>query len=126
MIRLLLAAFFLFCLSSCSTLKDEDCENRDWKDQGFRDASKGYSPEMYQTYLKVCEQSETKETLELFQSGYQEGALKYCTFEKGILVGEAERPYPKVCPKEKFSEFHRGFLLGKKKALKRGPIKKEN
>lgn len=111
-----LTFFSLFC--SCSTLKDEDCDNRDWNQQGFMDASKGYSFEMYDTYLKVCGQSETPETKELYRNGHKLGAKKYCTYNKGELVGESGRPYPQVCPKTSFPEFERGYKKGKKKALK--------
>ena len=117
MIKLLSLALLLFTFS-CSTLKDEDCTERNWKEQGFRDASKGYSDSMYETYLKVCEQEKSASTLALYMEGYDIGAKKYCTLNKGILVGEAGRPYPEVCPKEQFPEFNKGFLKGKKKTLK--------
>lgn len=107
-----------FILISCSTLKDEDCSNRNWHQQGLSDGERGYSSEMYTTYKKVCEQGEDPKTKKTYLQGYQKGAEKYCTYDKGKLVGESGRPYPTVCPSKKFPKFEKGYNLGKKKALK--------
>lgn len=112
--------FFLIplILVGCSTLKDEDCNNRNWFKQGFSDGERGYSSEMYTTYKKVCEQTEDPQTKKDYSQGYKEGAKKYCTYDKGVLVGQSGRPYPTVCPKEIFPDFNKGYISGKKKALK--------
>lgn len=110
--------FIAITLSSCSTLKDEDCQNRDWREQGNYDGAKGYTKEMYYTYLKVCEQTENKASLDQYLEGYQTGSKRYCTYNKGLLVGESGRPYPQVCPREEYPDFDKGFKKGKKKTLK--------
>ncbi len=107
-----------FILSGCSTLKDEECQNRDWQMQGLLDGQKGYSKAMYSTYLKVCEQNETKVTRDSYMKGYRNGTDRYCTFNKGILVGESGRTYPDACPADDYPKFSQGYKKGKKKALK--------
>lgn len=105
-------------LFSCSTLKDEECSSRNWHKQGLSDGERGYSAEMYLTYKKVCDQKEDPQSKEDYLNGYTQGAIKYCTFDKGVLVGQSGRPYPTVCPPRDFPQFNDGFKKGKKKALK--------
>jgi hypothetical protein len=109
---------FALLLSSCSTLKDEECQNRDWHQQGLFDGQKGYSKEMYTTYLKVCEQQESSQSKEAYLKGYLQGTKRYCTYNKGLLVGESGRPYPDACPSDNYPQFSQGYKKGKKKALK--------
>lgn len=112
--------FFLlpFLLFSCSTLKDEECQNRDWYKQGLSDGERGYSSEMFKTYKMVCEEREDQKSLDRYNEGYRLGTQKYCTFNKGILVGESGRPYPSACPSKRYPKFKNGYQEGKKKALK--------
>jgi hypothetical protein len=112
----------ILLISSCgSTLKEEDCSQRDWLEQGLSDASRGLEKSMYSTYLKVCSQIEKANTLEQYLKGYLQGAKRYCSFYQGKLVGESARPFPSVCEVAKFDEFSKGYIEGKKakkKALK--------
>lgn len=110
---------FLSLLLSCSSpsLREEDCLNRDWTQQGKRDAQKGLSKAMYSTYIKVCNLRSQNKRLELYNSGYREGQISYCNYQNGFLVGESGREFPDVCLIKDYPQYRKGFLSGQKKGL---------
>lgn len=111
--KILISSLILLSLLSCSTIKEEDCENRNWYQQGFLDGSSGLDRSMYDTYLKVCEQKETPESKETFMKGHALGSTKYCTKRNGYLVGESGRPLPKQCDSLEFPDFKEGYEKGR-------------
>jgi hypothetical protein len=108
---------FLFVLFSCATsIQEEDCQ-KNMRDSGFQDASRGLSSSMFHTYKKYCEWKDIDQKKASYIQGYKEGTKGYCVRRQGLMIAEAGRPFPQQC--KSFKEFSYGFAEGKKKALKK-------
>lgn len=106
-----------FLLSSCATsIQEEDC-NKNMRDVGFQDASKGLSSSMFKTYQSYCDWKDVNQQKASYLQGYNEGLNGYCTKRQGNLVGESGRPFPNQCKGRQ--EFSFGYAEGKKKALQK-------
>jgi hypothetical protein len=112
-------------MSSCSSsIRDEDCKNLNWKEQGSRDAARGLSLSMFETHQKICLQGASfQKEIKLYKLGYQQGQKKYCHYRIGKLLGVSGSPINPSCDQVKFPLYYKGYEEGakesKKKALQR-------
>lgn len=111
-IGLLIAA--LLFLASCASLTKEECLVSDWQVIGQRDGEQGQDPQrQFRRHITACEKVKVTPDHVLWNQGYQQGLVRYCTPVKGLVVGQQGAVYNNVCPAHSERGFLRGYLLGK-------------
>jgi hypothetical protein len=110
---LLLAVLAIFFLSSCATLKKDDCVEGNWSGIGFNDAAAGLkSASQFGAHSKACAKYKIAPNVALYKSGYNKGLLKFCTTNNGYQHGTDKKEYFGVCPNTTQPEFLKGYLAG--------------
>lgn len=105
----------VFLLSSCASLSKEECLTSDWQVIGQRDGAQGEDPQrQFQRHITACEKVKVTPNHTLWNQGYQQGLINYCTPVRGLSVGQEGRTYLRVCPASSERGFLNGYVLGKK------------
>ena len=100
-------------LTSCATLEPEECKTADWVKLGYSDAMSGSSV-MLSDYSKDCAKAGVTPDQTAYMSGYNNGAKAFCTYDKGVEVGEKGKSVSGLCNKPGLAEdFNRGLAKGK-------------
>lgn len=109
-------------LTSCATLEPEECKTADWVKLGYSDAMSGSSV-MLSDYSKDCAKAGVTPDQTAYMSGYNNGAKAFCTYDKGVEVGEKGKSVSDLCNKPGLAEeFNRGLEKGKKLYAKQKEI----
>lgn len=112
-IILLSAVFALLFLSSCATLKKDDCVEGNWSGIGFNDAAAGLkSGSQFGAHTKACSKYKITPNTAQYNSGYKKGLLQFCTASKGYKHGVEKEEYYAVCPQGLQRNFLKGYLAG--------------
>jgi hypothetical protein len=89
--KLLFASALLigaFSVSSCATISEEECIAGSWEEIGFRDGENGKSRSKLADYAKTCVKYNVAPDRATYFRGYEQGLLRYCTYDKGFSSGE--------------------------------------
>lgn len=113
----LLSAFALLLISlflaSCQTLSKDECIAADWRVIGEQDGAAGHDPgQQFGRHVKACEKAGVVPDQTLWNQGFQQGILQFCTPLRGLSHGQSGGAYNKVCPPELESAFLDGYQLG--------------
>lgn len=101
-------------LASCATLEPEECKTADWTKLGYADAMDGSSMRLGD-YGKDCAKAGVTPDQTAYTSGYNSGAKAFCTYDRGVEVGEKGKYVSDICSKPGLAEdFNRGLAKGKK------------
>ncbi|MFD2176884.1 DUF2799 domain-containing protein [Veronia pacifica] len=95
-------------ISGCAAISEEECRLGDWYQIGLKDGSAGQQNKAAD-YSKDCSEYSVKVDLSLYNKGRNDGLRTYCTYENGVMVGQANQSYNKVCPAELSTEFLAGY-----------------
>ena len=110
---LLFTVFTVFFLSSCATLKKDDCIEGNWSGIGFNDAAAGLkSASQFGAHRKACAKYKITPNEAVYQSGYKKGLLQFCTTNSGYQYGTDKKEYFGVCPNITQQNFLKGYLAG--------------
>lgn len=109
-------------LSACATLEPEECKTADWTKLGYSDAMTGESVRL-SDYGKDCAKAGVTPDQNAYMSGYNSGAKAFCTYDKGVEVGENGKYVSNLCNKPGLAEeFNRGLAKGKQLRAKQQEI----
>ena len=110
---LLLAAFAMFFLSSCATLKKGDCVEGNWAGIGFNDAAAGLKADsQFRAHTKACSKFKISPNVGVYKAGYTKGLAKFCTTTNGFYYGANKSEYYGICPAGTQQGFLKGYLAG--------------
>jgi hypothetical protein len=98
------------------------CQAIDWWEVGRTDGASGAAPTKIIEYEKRCEPYHVKVEDDLYQNGYDEGLVDFCTPTQGIEVGRTGQPYLKVCP----ANLEAAFLKGMDRGVRIRKLEAEN
>lgn len=109
-------------LNACASLSPEECKTADWARLGYADAMKGDAAQL-PDYVKDCAKAGVTPDPRAYMGGYDSGAKAFCTYEKGVEVGEQGRWVADLCNKPGLAEaFNQGLAKGKKRYEKQQEI----
>ena len=111
LIPLILATLLL---TYCSINKKADCENGNWQEQGFRDATQGYGKDKFTHRKEACLKQSFTTDEAFYWKGYEQGLQRFCNFKSGYEYGKKGKKYRDTCPLELESEFYKGYMEGQK------------
>lgn len=102
-----------FSLSACHSISEESCVGGDWESIGFKDGSKGKKITKADKYNKRCAKFDAVVDLDSYQTGYEAGLPRYCTFENGYERGIDGSSYNKVCAGDLAQDYAPGYEQGR-------------
>lgn len=106
--------FLLFCilLTSCSTLKPQECYNANWREIGFNDALEGRTVWL-KSRTQACDKVNLKPDIKAYLAGHQAGSKKFCNYKNGFLRGRTGHDSTKVCHTPNLAKpFYDGYKDG--------------
>lgn len=112
-ILILTAAAMSLCLMSCASISEDDCQVGAWGDYGYKDGLKGRSSDRVAKYAKKCAEFGVKPDSAAYLSGYDQGVMKYCTYQQGYALGENGDSYNQVCAGPLAADFAPGYDEGR-------------
>lgn len=112
-------------LSSCATLKKEECLTANWYQIGFEDGTRGYDASRVGQHRKACSKYNVAPDFDLYQQGRDQGLINYCTPHKGYQLGLSGRHYNGVCSGPMEAEFQTAYNIGRDIYLFDRQIKQE-
>ena len=110
---ILISAFSVLALQSCSTLSQDECKAMNWQERGFSDGSNGKPASQINDYQETCAKYSMKVDQAQYTKGRAQGLKVFCTFENGRLQGDSGYLNSKgVCPPDLAVEFMKGYQIG--------------
>ncbi len=101
-------------LASCATKISEDtCLAGAWADYGYKDGMKGRSSERIAKYAEHCAKYGISPDRNAYFTAYDQGVVKYCTYERGYARGENGSSYNQVCSGALAADFAPGYDAGR-------------
>lgn len=106
-IRRLLLIFSVLQLAACAHYSARECENFDWKRQGFISATEGETfADSLNHFKKYCTtEYGIKADRKEFEAGYKKGLTKYCRPAMATLYGKQGKVYKGICINNNEKEF---------------------
>ncbi len=104
----------LFCLliSSCSTMKPQECVGANWKEIGYKDAIQGRSVWL-KSRTQACAKLNLRPDTKAYLSGYRNGEKQFCTFKNGYRYGRRGAIEPNICKSPELAKpFNKGYKEG--------------
>ncbi|WP_028885562.1 DUF2799 domain-containing protein [Teredinibacter turnerae] len=83
-----------------------------WHQLGYDTAVQGKNIRTFDALKARCSTVMSREIRTAFIDGYTQGALDFCTYEKGYALGFDNFDMPSVCPYEIRAEFLKGYKDG--------------
>jgi hypothetical protein len=108
---LLFIGFFVGC---ARTLTKNECLEANWHEMGRIDGSNGEPRSKFQEHAQACSPYNVHVGREAYYRGRDRGLKLYCTKDRGYDLGILGKKYNTTCPKDLQSEFHDGYIKGKK------------
>ena len=96
--RLVSSLVFLAFLGACATLTEEQCRGGDWSGIGYNDGINGRSGEYISNHFDACSELGITPDIGAWQSGREQGLLRYCTPENAYITGRNGGNFNQVCP----------------------------
>lgn len=113
MLYSILVLGLLSFLASCQTLSKEECTAADWRVIGEQDGAAGHDPQKrFAAHAKACEKANVVANQTLWNDGYQQGLVRFCTPLSGLAHGQKGAGYANNCPAHKDQLFRSGYDLG--------------
>lgn len=109
-------AFALLGLAGCQSTTEKDwvafCQNNEWANHGYFDATNGFAIQLLNVYKDRCGDDLSQKEAKVYQRGFLKGIKEFCTFENGYKLGRDNKSNPKTCPPELAKQFNEGFKNG--------------
>lgn len=103
----------ILVLSSCATMRKEECLTADWYQVGYEDGSKGFLTSRIAKHRKACLKYDITPDLEAYLNGRARGLEEYCTPYNGYQLGVWGLPYMNQCRGEMEDLFLNAYNRGK-------------
>ncbi len=102
-----------FALTSCATISEDECLAGSWQEIGFRDGENGKSRSKLADYAKTCVKYNVTPDRQSYFEGYEQGLLRYCTYDKGFSNGEAGNSANAECQSVPDNGYFAGYDEGR-------------
>lgn len=100
-------------LSGCASISKGECISGNWSDIGYKDGVTGSSRGKLADYTKTCAKYGKAPNRDAYLKAFENGLVKYCTFEQGLELGENGNNYNQVCSGNLASGFSQGYDEGR-------------
>ncbi|MBF4498437.1 DUF2799 domain-containing protein [Vibrio vulnificus] len=108
--KTLLLFLLPFVLTACSSMSPEECRSANWQQIGYLEGQNGVNPTVISDYVKDCRDAGVYPDQEMWQRGFEQGTVLYCSADNGYRVGKQGREYYGVCNNERFLEnYQKGY-----------------
>lgn len=99
--------------AGCASISEDDCQVGAWGDYGYKDGLNGKSSDRIAKYAKKCAEFGVSPDGAQYLSGYDQGVMKYCTYQQGYELGENGSAYNQVCSGSLSADFAPGYDEGR-------------
>ncbi len=99
-------------LAGCASLTEDECHIGNWQSIGLNDAVQGRTTTRFTDHIKACQRYGVLPDKTLYDQGYQQGLVRYCTPSNGFTVGRNGYDYRSICPADAEASFLRGYERG--------------
>ena len=107
-----LIPLFYLLLSSCSTMKPQECVGANWKDIGYNDAIQGRTVWL-KSRTEACAKINLQPDTKAYLAGYRSGEKQFCTFRNGFIYGRRGAIEPNICKSTELAKpFNNGYKEG--------------
>lgn len=96
-------------LNACAVIKEEDCNQANWRELGKADAMAGLEKQL-DKYQKACSAFGVSPSVEDYRLGYAQGVEEHCTYQTGYELGRQGGKLEKACEVE--VEYAKGYVKG--------------
>jgi len=103
----------LTALSSCATMNEDQCNVADWRIMGQSDGSRGLAQTHVARHQEACGKFGIAVDATAWQSGWEEGIRRHCTFENGMTIGKEGRTATNACPIDMASDYTSAYTAGR-------------
>ncbi len=111
--QLFIVSIMLMVVTSCATMKKEECLTADWYNIGFEDGAKGHKVAHITNHRKACSKYDVTPDLELYLRGRDQGLIEYCTAYNGYNLGQRGRSYNDACQGNLKNAFLEAYNIGR-------------
>ena len=99
-------------LNGCATMSGDECMTTDWSAIGYEDGSRGYTDDRLAKHRKACAKHGVTPDFAAYQSGRDQGLVRYCQPSRGFSVGSNGGQYNGVCRIDLEADFLDGYNAG--------------
>jgi len=100
-------------LAGCASISKGECISGNWRDLGYQDGVRGKARGKMNDYAKTCAKYDVQPDRNAYLTAYENGLVKYCTYEQGLELGENGSSYNQVCSGNLASGFSQGYDEGR-------------
>lgn len=100
-------------LTGCASISEDECISGNWSDIGYKDGVNGKSRGKLADYAKTCMKYGAEPNRDVYLMAFENGLVKYCTFEQGLKLGEDGSSYNQVCSGDLANGFSQGYDEGR-------------
>ena len=100
-------------LTGCASISEDECISGNWSDIGYKDGVNGKSRGKLANYAKTCIKYGVEPNRDVYLTAFENGLVKYCTFEQGLKLGEDGSSYNQVCSGDLANGFSQGYDEGR-------------
>jgi len=100
-------------LTGCASISKDECISGNWSDIGYKDGVNGKSRGKLADYAKTCIKYGVEPNRDVYLTAFENGLVKYCTFEQGLKLGENGSSYNQVCSGDLANGFSQGYDEGR-------------
>ena len=99
-------------LNGCATMSSDECMTSDWSAIGYEDGSRGYADGHLAKHRKACAKHGVTPDFAAYQSGRDQGLIRFCQPSRGFSVGSNGGQYNGVCCVDLEEDFLAGYNAG--------------
>ncbi len=100
-------------MSGCATISEDECITGSWSDIGYKDGVNGGARGKLADYAKTCAKYGVTPDRAAYLTAFDQGLVKYCTYEQGFERGENGSSFNQVCADDPQSGFAQGYDEGR-------------
>ncbi len=100
-------------LTSCASISEGECVTGSWSDIGYKDGVNGKARGKLADYSKTCAKYGVTPDRSAYLAVFDQGLVKYCTYEQGFERGENGSSFNQVCADDPQSGFAQGYDEGR-------------
>ena len=100
-------------LTGCASISEDECISGNWSDIGYKEGVNGKSRGKLADYAKTCIKYGVEPNRDVYLTAFENGLVKYCTFEQGLKLGENGSSYNQVCSGHLANGFSQGYDEGR-------------
>ena len=100
-------------LSACASISEDSCYAGTWEELGYKDGLNGRASTRIASYAKECSKYGVLPDRQAYLSAYDQGIIRYCTYERGFARGERGSSYNQACSGPLAAAFAPGYDAGR-------------